>query len=252
MYPWNKYKSQYAYKLSEVLKYGLNELGYTASYPKADTTVFLRSLFTHYGINFPSASLIPTTYLDDSRLGLMNQLIERYWNEYVFQSGENMSDPMLILSYSDILYKTRILLGKIIDIIEYTYPKYSAILSAYDSAKAHLMDKLKKTVIGTITNNGTQQFVTSNSGTRRDNDTPQDEGDYDNDSHTSFISEETTGGTQTRTDNLAMGNNSTEEWDEAPIIERLEKLEKLYQLTKLKWLDEFRGLFTEGGNIHEI
>lgn len=219
-----QYKLQYCYKFSDVLKAGLDSIGYTYDYPKGDTTKFTRSLFTYYGINFPTTSLIPQEYLDKDRMSLLNLLIERYWDEYVFDSEELMENNMLILNTTEVLYKTRRLLGKIIDIISFTYPKYSALLSSYDTAKSKLLDKLNKTING--------------SDTRRDNDTPQDGGDYSDDNHTSFIS-------QGSVDN-------SESWDDTPIIERLDKIERMYQQTMKNWLNEFSGLFIEGGNIHEI
>lgn len=225
IYPFRKdLKIEYAYKFSDVLKYGLNELGYTANYPKADTTAFTRTLFTHYGINFPANTLIPQKYLDNDRMGLLNKLIERYWDEYVFTSEEDLLDPLNILTTTDILYKTRRLLGKIIDIIQFTYNKYASILDSYDTAKTKLLDKMNKTISG--------------SDTRRDNDTPQDGGDFADDTHTSFIS-------QGQVDN-------EENWDDTPIIERLDKIERLYQQTFRNWLNEFKDLFIDGGNFHEI
>lgn len=225
IYPFRKdLKIEYAYKFSDVLKYGLNELGYTANYPKADTTSFTRNLFTYYGINFPATTLIPQKYLDNDRMGLLNKLIERYWDEYVFTSEEDLLNPLNILTTTDILYKTRRLLGKIIDIIQFTYDKYASILDSYDTAKTKLLDKMNKTISG--------------SDTRRDNDTPQDGGDYSDDNHTSFIS-------QGQVDN-------EENWDDTPIIERLDKIERLYQQTFRNWLDEFKDLFIDGGNFHEI
>ena len=224
MTPWKIYKEHYGYSLKEVLKIGLTSLSYTADYPKADTTIFKRSLFTPYGINFPSNTLIPEKYIDATRLDLLNMLFERYWDEYVFSSEEYMEDASQITSYPDILYKTRRFLAKVIDVIQLTYAKYSTILDSYDAQKTHLLDLMKKTISG--------------SDTRRDNDTPQDEGDYDNDSHTSFISEGEV--------------SNTEEWNDTPIIERLDKIQNLYQQTMRKWLNEFSGLFIEGGNIHEI
>lgn len=226
IYPRKPYKIQYAYNLYEILKYGFSQMAtpYTADYPKADTTIFTRAIFTSYGVNFPANTLLPNKYLDEDRLSLLNMIIERYWDEYVFQSEEEMDDPLNILSYPDILFKTRRFLGKVIDLIEYTYPKYAAILSSYDTEKTHLLDQMNKSISG--------------SDTRRDNDTPQDGGDYSDDNHTSFISQ---------------GQVSNEEsWDDTPVIERLDKISRLYEQTKKKWLDEFRGLFTEGGNIHEL
>ncbi len=225
IYPFAKeYKVEHAYSFKEILKYGLTMSGYTEDYPKADTTSFTRTLFTYYGLNCPSNTLIPNKYIDSDRLGLLNLLIERYWDEYVFTSEEEMSDGNNILSYPDILYKARRLLGKIIDIITYTYPKYAAILNAYDDSKTKLLDQLNKTISG--------------SDTRRDNDTPQDGGDYSDDNHTSFIS-------QGQIDN-------EENWDDTPVIERLDKIQNLYQQTFRRWLNEFKELFIEGENFHEI
>ena len=224
--PWNRNKITYMYQLKEVIKYGLSQLSpaYTADYPKADTTIFTRAIFASYGVNAPSTSIIPAKYLDETHVDLINGIIERYWDEYVFESEEDMDDPLNILSYPDILYKVRRLFGKLIDLINFTYPKYAAILSSYDSKKTHLLDQMNKSISG--------------NDTRRDNDTPQDGGEFDDDNHTSFISQ---------------GEVSNEEnWDDTPIIERLDKISKLYEQTKRKWLDEFKDLFIEGGNVHEF
>ena len=222
--PWKIYKEHYGYSLKEVLKVGLSSLSYTADYPLADTTIFKRAMFTPYGVNFPSNTLLPEKHIDKTRMDLLNRIIERYWDEYVFQSEEYMEDASQLLSFPDILYKTRRFLGKLIGLIEFTYEKYSTILDSYDSEKNHLLAQMSKTISG--------------SDTRRDNDTPQDEGDYDNDAHTSFISQGEV--------------SNTEEWDDTPIIERLDKIQNLYQQTMRKWTDEFKGLFIEGGNFNEI
>lgn len=224
--PFNRNKFTYMYSLKEIIKYGLSQLSpaYTADYPKADTTLFTRAIFASYGVNAPSTSIIPAKYLDETHVDLINNLIERYWDEYLFESEEEMDDPLDILSYPDILYKARRFFGKLIDLINYTYPKYAAILASYDSQKTHLLDKMNKTISG--------------SDTRRDNDTPQDGGDFADDEHTSFISQGEV--------------SNSETWDDTPMIERLDKISKLYEQTKRKWLDEFSGLFIEGGNVHEL
>ena len=226
IHPINSCKINYAYSLKEIMKYGLANLTtpYTADYPLANSTIFARTLFSSYGVDFPANTLIPNKYIDDSSMGLLNGIIERYWDEYVFISDENMENPMDILSHPEILYKTRRFLGRVVNIVMLTYSKYSAILNSYETEKTHLLDQMNKSISG--------------SDTRRDNDTPQDGGTFDDDNHTSFISQ---------------GEVSNEEsWDDTPVIERLDKISKLYELTMKKWLDEFSGLFTEGGNIHEL
>ena len=80
IHPMNKIKVQYGYTLREILKYGLNQLEtpYTADYPKANTTIFTRSIFSSYGVDFPTTTLIPNKYLDETRLDLLNGIIERF------------------------------------------------------------------------------------------------------------------------------------------------------------------------------
>ena len=252
--PWtSRYEKKFAYSLYDILKYGLDGRDYTENYPGADNSWYaVRSLFTGYGVESPSTSVIPTKYIDNDSLGLLNMILNRYWDEYVFESEEEMENPLNILSYPNILYKTRRFIQKLWDIIIMTYPKYSTILDSYDSQKTHLLDKLQKTIDGEINNSGYQTHEVSNTttDTRRDNDTPQDSGSYDDDSHTSFISEGSgsSSGLTTRRDGLKMENDVTESWDTEPIIERLDKIQRLYQKTMQNWLDEFRGLFIEGGN----
>ena len=222
----NNYQLRYFYKLKDIIALGLASMTspYSADYPKADTTIFKRELFSVYGITFPANTLIPNKYIDDSHVGLLNRVIERYWDEYVFDSDENISSPSDILTSPEVLYNTRRFLAKFIDIINNTYDKYSSILNSYETAKTHLLDQLER--------------VTSGNDIRRENDTPQDEGDFDDDNHTSYINQGETSVTETH--------------DDTPLIERLEKIQNLYQNTMLKWLNEFNDLFIEGGNVHEL
>ena len=80
--------------------------------------------------------------------------------------------------------------------------------------------------------------TTTGNDTRRENDTPQDGGDFADDGHTSYINQGET--------------SVTEEHEDTPLIERIDKIQNLYQKTMLKWVNEFSGLFIEGGNINEL
>lgn len=247
------YKKMYAYTLYEILADGLyNIFEYAYDHPHGDGTTFSRSLFTNYELVFPSTSLIPEKYIDDNSMGLLNQFIERYWYEYIFESEEEYHPRYSVLSYPDILAKAQKFLSKVIGIIERTYQKYTTILDSYDTQRSHLLDKLQRIIDQDTTNTGTSDHDLGGSDTRRDNDTPQDSGDFDTDTHTSFITAGETSGHDNRTDDLAGTLDSTESWDEASIIEKLDKIQRLYQKTMLNWLDEFKGLFIEGANYHEI
>lgn len=215
-----KYSVKYAYTLYEILSNGLAYLSY-GDYPKASNKVITRSVFNVLcGVVMPTTDEIPEKYLDNKNYDLLNLIVERYWNEYVFESEEEYTTGDSLAGYPDIQYKTRLFISKLFNLIRFTYPKYSAILKAYEDESANLTAKLER--------------ITDGTATQRNNDTPQDGGDFADDEHTSFIS-------QGKVDN-------TESWDSEPIIDRLDKISKLYHKVMEEWLDEFKDLFVEGGN----
>ena len=214
------YKVMYAYTLNECFKAGLAYLLY-GDYPKASTKIITRSIFSvTCGVNAPDNTQIPEDYLDKKNTDLLNLIFERYWDEYIFESEEQWTYPANLSDYPDVQYKIRRFAAKLINLIQFTYPKYSVLLKAYDDERANLTAKLER--------------ITDGTATQRNNDTPQDGGDFDDDNHTSFIS-------QGKVDN-------TESWDSEPIIDRLDKISRLYHKVMEEWLDEFKDLFVEGGN----
>lgn len=212
------YKKKYAYTLYDVLKQGLVSAGYSFDYPNGNTPInkITRLIFSPYGIRIPTTTEIPATYVDGDYITLIPLVVERYWNEYVFESDEEITS---FLSNNQAI----MFISKFLHILEFTYEKYSRILASYDSAKTKLLDKLERT------SNGTD--------IRRDNDTPQDTGDFSDDSHTSFITQGET--------------NVTESHDDTSLIERLDKIQTLFQNTMFNWVKEFGILFIDGGNYHE-
>ena len=170
-----------------------------------------------------SLTIIPTTpSLWDQQAMSDSYGFDKLYSMLDYQA--EMKDNESILTHEKVLYLTRRFLGKFVAVIENTWQKYVAILKSYKASENDLLGKLQR--------------ISNGSDTRRDNDTPQDGGDFDDDPHTSFISNGTT--------------DVTESYDDTSLIERLDKIQRLYQKTLLSWLNEFRGLFVEGGNIHEI
>lgn len=219
----NNYKIMYVYTLKEIIAKGLSTMAipYTENYPKANSKIFTRDLFNTYGITAPANTLLPNKYVDNDNLGILNRVIERYWDEYVFESEYDVDD---VTTNNEVLYKVRRFLAKFIDIILNTYDKYSKILDSYETAKNKLLDQLERTTTG--------------NDTRRENDTPQDGGDYADDNHTSYINK---------------GETSViEKHDDTSLIERIDKIQNLYQKVMLKWVNEFSQLFIDGGNIYEL
>ena len=127
-------------------------------------------------------------------------------------------------------------INKLFSIIIFTYNKYAFLLDSYSSEKSKLLNKLKRT--------SSTEGSSSGSNSRRDNDTPQDTGTFTDNTHTSFY----TAGS----DSSEMDSETNEEWDSEPIIDRLARIEEKMSNLMLKWTDEFKILFVEGGNIHEI
>ena len=213
-----KYNIKYAYKLSEIFIPAISSIYEYAydwyPYQPSETLIITRSVFGYFNISVDSTSVIPAKYLDEDRTGLIQMIFNRYYDEYIL---EDESDDMTSLSVRN---KVKRFCGKLWDIVRMTYSKYSLLLKAYDDEAANLTAKLER--------------ITDGTATTRNNDTPQDGGDFDDDEHTSYIS-------QGKVDN-------TESWDNESIIERLDKIKRLYASVMEDWLNEFKDLFVEGGN----
>lgn len=248
-----KYEKKYCYTLADVLKFGLRSVyNYTADYPYAQMTpavVFKRALFVPYDIKTPDTTALPEEFFDKNASSLLQLLIQRFWDEYIVVSDDEVSLTNLPTFYPDYLYRVRRFIGKLFDVAQMTYNKYAKILSIYEATKNNLLDRLQKVIDGEVKNTGYSSHTIGSNETRRDNDTPQDTGDFSDDSHTSFITQGESTGSDLRQDDLKMENDVTESWDNEAIIERIDKIQKLYDNVMLKWLNEFKGLFLEEGNV---
>lgn len=108
---------------------------------------------------------------------------------------------------------------KFINIVNMTKDRYKKILSAYGTLSASvLMGKI------TTTSNGKARF----------NDTPQESGTFDDDEHTTNITE----------------NDVTTSSDRDTPIERIEDVIRKYRNVLKEWSEEFNPLFIEEGNIN--
>ena len=189
-----------------------------------------------------------STYLSNIKQNeLLFLIINRYYNEYVFSLDEEVeqNNSKFVEAFNN--FRARFM-----NIILMTYPKYSKLLDLYASEEQNLVAKLSRTTEGNIKNTGTQGISGSNSNIRKDNDTPQGSGDFSDDTHTSFLSKDNGSTSSTRTDNLNTDTESSETWDNEPIIDRLKKIQDSYKSIMADWVEEFRILFVEGGNLHEI
>lgn len=104
-------------------------------------------------------------------------------------------------------------------------PKYQQLLSLYDSNKAKLMNQLSSKTVGSADVTATNRF----------NDTPQESGTFEDDSHTTNF-QENVSGTDTE---------STTTYDDANIMKRLDEINSLYKNVMQNWIGEFDKFFYE-------
>ena len=139
--------------------------------------------------------------------GVLDLVVKRYLEHYCFYTDSNELDPV----------KAKNFIAKLIQVLEMTAPRYLTILKAYKDSQNALLDPVR----------------ISNSGITRFNDTPQDEGDFANDEHTTNLTEDT----------------RTTENDMDSKMGRIREIERSYSNILLNWSNEFEGLFIEESNI---
>ena len=106
---------------------------------------------------------------------------------------------------------------KFLTLLNQTAFRYKSLLSAYDTEKTKLLDKLE----------------TINSGLAKFNDTPQGSGDYSDDTHTTNL---------TRT-------TSTTSTEVMTPIQRLKEIQDGFSDVLARWSEEFDNLFLEEANL---
>ena len=142
---------------------------------------------------------------------LMQIVFGEYNDEYIIKKVYNAIfrvDPDSIVFTSD---EKRKVFAEFVNIINLTAQRYIPLLQSFEANKTSPLAKLQSTT----------------TSLNRYNDTPQDEGDFANDSHTTNISE-----------------TSVEvEADSNDIAIRLDQLYRNWRSVLRDWANEFKGLF---------
>ena len=138
---------------------------------------------------------------------VMDLVMKRYREHYTYWTKNDLPDTD----------KAEIFVSKLVYMLEMTAPRYLKLLEVYASASAQLLNPVE------ITSSGITRF----------NDTPQDSGTFDTDSHTTNLTEDS----RTTTNDLdtKMG--------------RIREIESNYNNLLLNWSNEFDKLFIEEANI---
>lgn len=108
-------------------------------------------------------------------------------------------------------------LAKLIYVLEMTTPRYTTLINSYEESRENLLNPV----------------IIKTTGINRFNDTPQDEGDFANDSHTT---------------NLTEIENKTEN-DADTAMGRIREIEENYKNLLLIWSREFESLFLSEDNL---
>lgn len=138
---------------------------------------------------------------------VIDLVIKRFWKHYGMSTKEDIFDYKLQKQF----------IAKLLSILEMTSPRYLTILQAYEDSKEELLSPVKVKV----------------SGITRFNDTPQDEGDFANDAHTSNLTED----------------ERTTENDLDSKMGRIREIEGNFNNVILNWSREFESLFVEDMNL---
>lgn len=171
-------------------------------------------------------------------LEFLNKLYQRYKNHYCID----------ILHESEKEKAFNDLMNKVVNLLDYTYPKYSNLIDLYSSQKSHLMDKLSRVRQGQ--RDTEQDGESSSQGTYKDlhNDTPQSTDVVATLEQDQFVSDLSKGNNSNEGETHQIGSdtfNETETHDPTTIIERLNEIEKKFSQVWRRWLDEFEQLFID-------
>lgn len=158
-------------------------------------------------------------------MDLFNKVFSRYaeWvaMEIPFELWDSISDERIHKG----LYK---FVSRFINIYNNTYDKYQALYTAYQTLSSTLITSKKSTAKVETEN--------SASGVNRFNDTPQNDGTFDEDTHTTNINEsETSGEGET---------NSTYNNNDLYDVEKIQMLHNKYLDILLAWSNEFERMFS--------
>lgn len=160
----------------------------------------------NFNVEDERINLIVTT---ESVLKLWQYICSRFINEYILIDDTK----------SDYKEFTAPFLRKVLNILNGSYDRYNAIYEAFETQKSKLLDTIKTTQLGSA----------------KFNDTPQGNGDYSDDTHTT---------------NITLTKGETESDNLTPVM-RLKEIEDSLNDILFNWSKEFEKIFVEGGNVDE-
>lgn len=178
-------------------------------YPHTASDFNMSTIMTRYSLAIEDSST--------SKLDILNQLMRfifaRFYECSIYKEliGIYEDESQIVISNATKKY----IWSQFIGMFNLTAPRYIPLLESYKANESSPIAKIKS----------------STTGVNRFNDTPQDEGDFANDEHTTNISQ----------------NNVEVETDSGSVASRLDELYKNWRSILRDWTNEFRCLFYDGG-----
>lgn len=228
LFPESRYKKEYWMSLYEVITSQLSAPNLHGKYDSRnlcnachdlgenftlDSAIYLTrfSLYPHCfkGVA-PSNYPYDNTYITE----IFNIIKFRYRHEYIFPLSFYKDESVAFSDWSaeekaEFFEKSNNFIERLLSIMEFTYERYSSLLNIYRDEEADLMGKV--------------EAIT------RFNDTPQDSGEFADDSHTTNI--------------------TTSQNDYDTYMGRLREIQSYYANVLKDWSDEFSPLFIHGEGL---
>lgn len=198
-------KISYLYSLKESLT---QVLGFTPS-PYSDTGLInIIDVFTDIKVD-----LLPINPEDESISLLWQYIYSRYGDMGIFTSDKaTLTNDENKKLFENFLYK-------LINKIAFTQDRYLTLIKFYTQNKNDLL----------------KQISTTSRRESRFNDTPQDEGVFSSDEHTTNLTED----------------NTTASTDKDSLIIRLAEIQNNFENLYKNWLEEFANIFIEELNYED-
>ena len=202
-----KYQKRFYWTFRECLEGGVHIDKADFLFNNEDLLNVLTYMIGEGGYSSPLYNGLSGEWSKDEYGALADLIVKRFLNEYCFYTESEEFDMEKCLNW----------FGKLFYVIEMTSPRYLTLMKAYSDSQDNLLSPVE----------------TKTTGSNRFNDTPQDEGDFANDEHTTNISE--------------MENTIQNDLDSK--MGRIREIESNYSNLLLQWSNEFESLFTEKINI---
>lgn len=184
-------------------------------------------------------------YMDLSTM-IFNRVLERYKKHFFLRTCKDEIDAE---ERDDVM-------RELFRVLDFTFPKYSALLALYEDNKEHLIQAVKSIDSETTTSSQSENHSSTDTGdtTEKMNDTPQASNSADPFSGDSYVSEITKGHSSTTGSGSSSVSGSatisrTHSDDRDTLMARIDEVSRKYQDTLLMWLNEFERVFVEEGNI---